>query len=105
MDTIELAKRLISGEERQSITSASIITWGGRCEDPQGACDDTMACLRGLARADTETRNAFWCRPGSSGCAADLDPICKQYLRIPESSPEEPVAAQEPLVVPSGESS
>jgi hypothetical protein len=104
-NTIELAKRLISGEERQRISPATIITWGGRCEDPQGACDDTMACLRGLARVETTTKNAFWCRPGSTGCAADLDPICRQYLRIPDQEPSSPLAEKEQPTPDSGESS
>jgi|WetSurMetagenome_2_1015567.scaffolds.fasta_scaffold03229_5 hypothetical protein len=105
VNTTALAEQLIAGEGRQSITSASIITWGGRCEDPQGACDDTMACTRGLARVDTPTKNAFWCRPGSSGCAKDLDPICKQYLRIPETPPPEPLALEKVAADRSGESS
>lgn len=54
------------------------ITWGGRCENKRGACDDRIACSRGLARVEQGlTHNAFWCRPGR-GCRQDADPICVQ---------------------------
>ena len=53
------------------------LTWGGRCEKEGGACDDLIACERGLARIpDTGTLNAFWCRPGLRGCRPDPEPIC-----------------------------
>lgn len=55
------------------------ITWGGRCENKRGACDDRIACARGLARVEQDlTHNAFWCRPGRSGCREDAEPICVQ---------------------------
>jgi hypothetical protein len=41
------------------------ITWGGRCEDPAGACDDQTGCARGLGRLNTKTANAFWSRRGN----------------------------------------
>lgn len=79
----ELVRELASGESDRRVTrGAWAIAWGGRCEDAGGACDDPLACARGLARIPgTQTRNAFWCRPGSRGCAEDLDPVCYQ-LRI-----------------------
>lgn len=53
------------------------ITWGGRCESGKASCDDKMACSRGLARIpDTNTLNAFWCRPSAPGCSDDIDEIC-----------------------------
>jgi hypothetical protein len=66
------------------------MTWGGRCESRGGACDDRIACGRGLARIpDTGTMNAFWCRPGTAGCPEDIDPICIQMgypsLRVTET--------------------
>lgn len=78
----ELAVLLVSaGGPDRAISAATIIAWGGRCEvsctDPsdrstcssRGACDDHMACRRGLARVpNTETDNAFWCRPGTRAC-------------------------------------
>jgi len=53
------------------------LTWGGRCESKSASCDDRIACERGLARIpETETLNAFWCRPGARGCRVDPEPIC-----------------------------
>lgn len=55
------------------------VTWGGRCESGRAACDDRIACSRGLARIpDTDTLNAFWCRPGKAGCRTDPEPVCVQ---------------------------
>ena len=52
------------------------ITWGGRCETKNGACDDRIACARGLSRiAGTDTHNAFWRRPLTPD---EVDPICVQ---------------------------
>ena len=85
--TVELARRLVGGAN-ESITTASVIAWGGRCENEEGACDDRMACSRGLARVPgLTTANAFWCRPGSgSGCPETVDPICGQYaVQVPEA--------------------
>lgn len=69
------------------------ITWGGRCEAAGGACDDRIACARGLARIpNTGTLNAFWCRPGTTGCPDDIDPICIEMgfpsLRTPTAETE-----------------
>jgi len=72
----ELTEKLVGGEKR-IITRARVIAWGGRCENSQGACDDRHACARGLARVPgLKTKNAFWCQPGSTGCAPTVDPIC-----------------------------
>lgn len=52
------------------------ITWGGRCENSRGACDDRIACGRGLVRIQgTGTLNAFWRRPLNPG---EIDPVCLQ---------------------------
>jgi len=76
--TANIAKRLTDGEPL-IITTARVITWGGRCEDDGGACDDRHACERGLARVKgLDTHNAFWCQPGSPGCATSSDPICEK---------------------------
>jgi len=82
---VELVRELASGESARRVTrGAWAIAWGGRCEDAGGACDDPLACARGLARIPgTATRNAFWCRPGSQGCAEDLDPVCYQLGVFP----------------------
>lgn len=76
--TAALAKSLVAGEEFEPVfRGAQPITWGGRCETRTGACDDPLACQRGLARIQNEaTHNAFWCRPGSRGCSSTIDPIC-----------------------------
>jgi hypothetical protein len=63
--------------DRRLTNGARPIAWGGRCEDSGGACDDEIACRRGLARIPgSKTYNAFWCRPGTSGCRATIDPVC-----------------------------
>lgn len=80
------------------------ITWGGRCESGKAACDDRIACSRGLARIpDTDTLNAFWCRPGAAGCRTDPEPICQQlgYAKVPVT-PSDTVASAETDVVASG---
>jgi len=80
----ELAKNLVSGEESVDLVGGvRLIAWGGRCR-PGQACDNVHACRRGLAMVETDTHNAFWCRPGTRGCSDDIDPICRQYLRLPE---------------------
>lgn len=74
--TVKLIDRLVSGRHAD-ITRSKVIAWGGRCEDREGACDDHLACARGLARvADLNTDNAFWCVPGTPSCSNAIDPIC-----------------------------
>ena len=71
------------------------ITWGGRCESGKAACDDKMACSRGLSRIpETNTLNAFWCKPNSPGCSDDIDEICLK-LGFPslKQTAEEPTEA------------
>jgi len=81
------------------------VTWGGRCEANGGACDDRIACARGLARIPgTDTLNAFWCRPGAAGCPDDIDPICIQ-MGYPSRRVTETVTAAEPEGSPSDENS
>ena len=77
-DTVELAYNLVDGKRNYPwpVRRARPIAWGGRCESGDGACDDDIACGRGLARLYTKTLNAFWCRPGTRGCSDDIDPIC-----------------------------
>jgi hypothetical protein len=77
------------------------ITWGGRCENKRGACDDRIACSRGLARVQQDlTHNAFWCQPGRSGCREDAEPICVQlgygHLVAQEDENEEESQTEEP---------
>lgn len=101
--TVADVRRLVAGKLPESRPGARTrwlpgrpITWGGRCETGRAACDDRVACARGLARVpDTGTLNAFWCRPGDPGCPDDIDPICIQMgyqsLRaVTVVEPEEP---------------
>lgn len=82
--TVADARRLISGElpeqrpgQRTRWLPGRPITWGGKCEEKMGSCDDRMACERVLARIPTaDTRNAFWCRISAPGCRRDPEPIC-----------------------------
>lgn len=77
-DTVKLAYDMADGKRnyRWPIRYAKPVAWGGRCESGRGACDDRIACSRGLARLHTTTLNAFWCKPGTPGCRRDIDPIC-----------------------------
>lgn len=109
-------RRLIAGklpEERPGYRARWLpgrpLTWGGRCESAGGACDDRIACSRGLARIPgTGTMNAFWCRPGSAGCSEDIDPICIEMgypsLRTPPEKATT-VTVIEPEETPSDENS
>jgi hypothetical protein len=68
-----LAQRLLDGgaDVLGPWADAPLVTWGGRCEDAAGACDDHLAAHRGLvpfeAPSGPLTANRFWCRPGP-GC-------------------------------------
>jgi hypothetical protein len=100
-ETSDLVQRLVAGRHvRPVIRGARAIAWGGRCENDRGACDDPLACSRGLARIPgLETHNAFWCRPGSPGCSPTIDPICAQFARPqpqPTSAEEDGEAAPSP---------
>ena len=82
--TVKLAKDLIVHKKRYRLTRARVIAWGGKCEDPRGACDDPIACSRGLARVPgLKTANGFWCRPGTRGCSDDVDPVCRTFPKLP----------------------
>jgi hypothetical protein len=79
------ARRLIAGKLPESRPGHRVqwlpgrpITWGGRCEASGGACDDHLACARGLVRiSGTGTLNAFWRR---SRGPDDIEPVCQQLL-------------------------
>lgn len=87
-------RRLVAGKLPESRPGARVtwlkgrpVTWGGRCEEKTGSCDDHMACERVLARIpDTDTENAFWCRIGNTGCRTNPEPHCKKlghhYARV-----------------------
>lgn len=98
-NTVALGRTLMEGKLPPSVPGHRVrwlpgrpITWGGRCETGKAACDDRIACARGLARIpDTDTLNAFWCRPGTRGCRSDPEPICQQmgYTQVPDPEPVE----------------
>ncbi len=79
LELAQLARALVTGTAHRRFPVPSVIAWGGRCEVQGGACDDAIACSRGLARVDSATRNAFWCTPGARGCEAVRDPLCAQF--------------------------
>lgn len=100
-NTVALGKSLIAGElprshpgHRYEWLPGRPITWGGRCERAGGACDDRVACARGLVRIPTQTLNAFWRRAEN---AEEIDPVCRAmgYTTVAE---EEPVAEAETVV-------
>jgi hypothetical protein len=105
--TVKLARGLVSGKRPRRITRATVIAWGGRCEDPGGACDDQLACGRGLARVPHlekdepgKPANAFWCRPLSSPhCPDDIDPVC---IKMGYQSLRQQVAVADEEVSPRG---
>lgn len=69
-----LAQRLLDGDAEAlgAWTNAPLVTWGGRCEDAAGACDDHLASHRGLVPFEAPTgpltANRFWCNPQRAGC-------------------------------------
>lgn len=81
---VELGRALIAGTDLAKVSRPGHrlewlpgrpITWGGRCESGKAACDDRVACARGLARiTGTGTHNAFWRRPATE---EEIDPVCK----------------------------
>lgn len=104
--TVELGRHLMKGElppsrpgQRLSWLPYRPITWGGRCESGRASCDDQIACARGLNRIpETDTLNAFWCRPGKRGCPDGIDPICQEYREktAPNPTAVETAAAEAP---------
>ena len=95
-ETSGLVQRLVAGQHvRPVIRGARAIAWGGRCENKRGACDDPLACARGLVRIrGLETHNAFWRRAASPD---EIDPICRQLARPSEPSRPE---GSSPEVIP-----
>lgn len=100
------ARRLLAGELPESRPGHRVrwlpgrpITWGGRCEAAGGACDDRIACSRGLVRIPSGTLNAFWRRARGP---EEVDPICQQlgFTKV-HPRPAAPVAAADPPVVAS----
>lgn len=67
------AGRLLNGEQSLGVwEGAPVVTWGGRCEDEEGACDDHLGSHRGLVPWEPPSgelpANRFWCNPNSAGC-------------------------------------
>lgn len=70
----QFADELLHGEHLGVCADAPVRSWGGRCEDVQGACDDDST--RGFIRYNCDTpagptANGFWCDPRSPGCVQD----------------------------------
>jgi hypothetical protein len=111
-EAVGLVRGLVNGRDRRRVTGAAVpIAWGGRCEVDGGACDDPLACRRGLARIPgTGTSNALWCRVGSRGCPAPVvqdgvvysDEVCAA-LRIPAPSRVREVAEDNGDMAKSGD--
>ena len=76
-NTSTLVQRLVVGQNVQPvIRGARAIAWGGRCESRGGACDDPIACSRGLIRIrGLSTLNAFWRRPRTPD---EIEPVCRE---------------------------
>lgn len=74
MALLDFVRELLAGRGLGPCAGAPIITWGGRCEDEAGACDDHNAVSRGLVPYDCgDTANRFWCRPGTQGCTSPAE--------------------------------
>lgn len=86
------AQRLLDGDsEVVAWTDAPLVTWGGRCETPEGACDDDNGWARGLVPFETgDTANRFWCRPGVEGC-----PVPAEVAAATPTAAEEPAPTEE----------
>jgi hypothetical protein len=70
----QYADELLHGEHLGVCADAPVASWGGRCEDVQGACDDDSG--RGYVRYNCDTpegptANGFWCDPHVDGCVQD----------------------------------
>jgi hypothetical protein len=90
-ETVALVKALTGGERRRSV-SGRPIAWGGRCESRGGACDDPLACSRGLIRIKgADTLNAFWRRPRTPD---EIEPICRELGFGRETTRPEVVQAE-----------
>jgi len=80
-DILEMSRRLFAGRGVGGCSQAPLVTWGGRCEDRHGACDDSFGWNRGLvpyecAQVGTgpeaiRSSNRFWCSPGTGSCPRD----------------------------------
>jgi hypothetical protein len=102
LQVVEMSRHLLNGEGLGMCASAPLVTWGGRCEDRNGACDDHHGSHRGLVGMSCgDSSNRFWCRPGTRGCV-ESDPIPVQptvevaSLEAPESIVEAPTASESP---------
>ncbi len=104
------AQRLLDGEGDVvgPWTTVPLVTWGGRCETPEGACDDDNGWARGLVPFETgDTANRFWCRPGVEGCpdvvrpeVATEEPATEAVEEIVAVEDEGPVAGEVELTPP-----
>lgn len=99
------AQRLLDGDADVvgSYATAPLVTWGGRCETPEGACDDDNGWARGLVPYETgNTANRFWCRPGVEGCPVTARPTEEPATAEMEREEESvgPVASEVELVAP-----
>lgn len=99
LQVVEMSRRLLNGHDLGSCAIAPLVTWGGRCEDVHGACDDNLGSHRGLVGMSCgDSSNRFWCRPGTRGCV-ETDPI----PHTPEIASEEttvPTTSTESVEVP-----
>lgn len=111
-EIVVLVRGLLDGSIRRRLSRANLLAWGGRCErhcdDPSdrstcrqtGACDDSLACRRGLRRIEsTATSNAFWCRPGEPFCPEGIEPVCQPLgygteAESAEATPEDEEAVE-----------
>jgi hypothetical protein len=92
--TVALVRGLVSGEDRGRGIRGRPIAWGGRCEARGGACDDPLACSRGLIRIQNdETLNAFWRRPSNPN---EIEPVCRELGFGRETEGDEVVQADTP---------
>jgi hypothetical protein len=90
-EAVTLVNGLVSGEDTKRSVPGRPIAWGGRCESRGGACDDPLACARGLIRIKgTDTLNAFWRRPRTPD---EIEPICKELGFGRETTGDEVVQA------------
>lgn len=94
LQVIEMTRRLLDGHDLGQCASAPLVTWGGRCEDAHGACDDHHGSHRGLVGMSCgDSSNRFWCRPGTAGCV-ESDPI-PTTLEAPAEETTLPAATEE----------
>jgi len=101
MEMLALSRQLFSGRGLRSLSRAPLVTWGGRCEDAHGACDDGNAVRRGLVPFEVgDSSNRFWCNPARGVCPTGVETIALPAVTPALEAP--PPVVEATVEVPDG---